>query len=88
MLSTKEKLSKSYDIAYNNYKLKPLPIHVDLFRVKKRLYFLDDLKYLGWTTYAEKGVSVHEVPGDHKTFLFEPNVKMFAEILQRTLNQK
>ncbi|TKB99644.1 non-ribosomal peptide synthetase [Pedobacter cryotolerans] len=88
VLSNKEKLSKSYDIAYNNYKLKPLPIHVDLFRVKKRLYFLDDLKYLGWNSYAKKGVSVHEVPGDHKTFLFEPNVKMFAEILQRTLNQK
>lgn len=88
VLSSKEKLSKSYDIAYNNYKLKPLPIHVDLFRVKKRLYFLDDLKYLGWNAYAKKGVSVHEVPGDHKTFLFEPNVKMFAEILQRTLNSK
>lgn len=88
LLTSKEKLSKSYDIAYNNYKLKPLPLHVDLFRVKKRLYFLDDLKFLGWNAYAKKGVSVHEVPGDHKTFLFEPNVKMFAEILQDTLNQK
>ncbi|PWS33750.1 non-ribosomal peptide synthetase [Pedobacter paludis] len=84
----KEEIVKSYEIAYQNYFMKPLDIKVDLFRVKKRIYFLDDPVFLGWKDYALKGVNIHEVPGDHKTFLFPPNDKDFAEILQKTLDSK
>ncbi|PWS29199.1 non-ribosomal peptide synthetase [Pedobacter yonginense] len=84
----KEEIVKSYETAYQNYAMKPFDIKVDLFRVKKRIYFLDDPIYLGWKDYALDGVNIHEVPGDHKTFLFPPNDKEFAEILQRTLDSK
>ena len=70
-----KEINRSYDIASQNYFMTPLAIQVDLFRVKKRVYFLDDPVYLGWNDYATKGVNVHEVPGDHKTFLFAPNDK-------------
>lgn len=83
-----EEIYKSYDIAWGNYKMEPFDIHVDVFRTKKRIYFLDDMLYLGWREYAEKGVTIHEVPGDHKTFLFQPNDKEFAEILQKALDSK
>lgn len=77
---------KNYNIAHNNYFLEPADLKVTLFRVAKRLYYLDDLVHLGWGKFAKQGVEVHEIPGDHKTFLFPPNDKEFAEILQRKLN--
>lgn len=78
---------KTYDNALNNYILAPLDVHVTLFRVEKRLYFLDDLVTLGWKKFALKGVKVCEVPGDHKTFLYPPHSKAFARILQNALSQ-
>jgi amino acid adenylation domain-containing protein len=83
-----DEIELAYDTASLNYFMEPLAIKVDLFRVKKRLYFLDDPDYLGWKKYAKNGVDVHEVPGDHKTFLFPPYDKEFAEILQRVLDSK
>ncbi|WP_231490790.1 non-ribosomal peptide synthetase [Pedobacter sp. Leaf170] len=77
---------KNYNIAHNNYYLAPADLKVTLFRVAKRLYYLDDLIHLGWGKFAKQGVEVHEIPGDHKTFLFPPNDKEFAEILQKKLN--
>ncbi|SEN57014.1 amino acid adenylation domain-containing protein [bacterium A37T11] len=78
---------KHYDLAYDTYKMNPLPVKVDLFRVKERIYFLDDLIYLGWKEYALYGVNVHEIPGDHKTFLYPPNDQELAKILQARLDQ-
>lgn len=82
------KILSSYENAYKIYKLSPLNIAIDLFRVKERVYFLDDLIYLGWKPYGMKGVEVHEIPGDHKTFLYPPNDKVLAEILQGVIDDK
>ena len=77
---------RTYDRALAKYTLAPLDVKMILFRVKKRLYFLDDLVTLGWDKFALKGVTVHEVPGDHKTFLFPPNSEQFAHIMQSALD--
>jgi thioesterase domain-containing protein len=87
-LSYLDEIELAYDTASQNYCMEPLDIKVDLFRVKKRLYFLDDPQYLGWKEYAKKGVEIHDVPGDHKTFLFPPYDKEFAGILQEALDGK
>ena len=79
-------INRSYDIAYEKYFLEPINVKVDLFRTKERLHFLDDGIYYGWKKYASKGVQVYEVPGDHKTFLMEPNIQHFAILLQRSLD--
>ncbi|WP_165438742.1 non-ribosomal peptide synthetase [Albibacterium indicum] len=79
-------INRSYDIAYENYKMSPMDVEVHLFKTQKRLYFLDDGKYYGWKKYALKGVRVYEVPGDHKTFLLSPNNKKFSRILQTAIN--
>jgi thioesterase domain-containing protein len=85
--NTKEdKVFERYEYAYRHYTLKPYEGVIDLFRVQKRLYFLDDMKYLGWRPYAKKGMRVHEIPGDHKTFIQVPNNKDFAKILQNALD--
>jgi thioesterase domain-containing protein len=83
-----DEIERAYDTASHNYYMEPLAIKVDLFRVKKRLYFLDDPVYLGWKAYAKKGVEIHDVPGDHKTFLFPPYDKEFAKVLQKVLDSK
>ena len=77
---------KTYDHALKNYVLSPLNVKVTLFRVSKRLYFLDDLVTLGWKQFALKGVKVYEVPGDHKTFLYPEHAQQFATIIQRALD--
>ncbi|HTH83251.1 MAG TPA: amino acid adenylation domain-containing protein [Mucilaginibacter sp.] len=77
---------KVYDNAYETYVLEPLNIEIMLFRVKKRLYYLDDRVYLGWNKYTTKGVGIHEVPGDHKTFLYPPNDQEFANVMQNVLD--
>lgn len=77
---------KVYDKILDDYSLAPFDVKVTLFRVEKRLYYLDDRVYLGWDKFAEKGVEIHSVPGDHKTFLYPPYDKKFADILQRALD--
>ena len=69
-----------------SYALLPSPLKVHLFRVEKRLYYLDDPVELGWGKYALNGVEIHVVPGDHKTFLSPPNDIHFANIFQEVLN--
>lgn len=74
--------------AYQNYTIQAQPIKVDLFRCKIRPYFVEDPVYLGWKKYATAGVEVLEVPGDHKTFLFSPNDKFFADCIQAVVNKR
>jgi len=57
-----------------------------LFKAQERLYFIDDPKYLGWSKFALDGVSVYNIPGDHKTIFHEPNVKIMARYLQSILD--
>lgn len=83
-----DEILHSYDEAYKKYKMSPINVNIDLFRVKKRIYYLDDMQYLGWKPYGIKGIQLHDIPGDHKTFLFPPNDKELAIILQHIINHK
>jgi amino acid adenylation domain-containing protein len=88
-LSEHEKrVFEKHQQAYHKYEMKCFEICVDLFRVTQRLYFLDDPRYLGWKRLAGKGVAVHEVPGDHRTFLLPPNDAVFADRLQAVINKR
>jgi amino acid adenylation domain-containing protein len=74
-----------YNYLMARYHLAPFAIEIALFRVEKRLYFLDDQKYLGWDKIAIKGVRIYTTPGDHKTFLEPPNDEKFAKVIQRAI---
>lgn len=87
-LTAEERVDEQYDLACRNYRLQIYDGDIDLFRVKTRLYFLDDLEYMGWKTFVKKHITVHEVPGDHKTFLLPPNDKTFAAILEQVIGSK
>ncbi|HMR84063.1 MAG TPA: amino acid adenylation domain-containing protein, partial [Niabella sp.] len=80
------KVVDAYDKAYITYEIKPSDLSVHVFRVKERIYFIDDFAYLGWKRYAKGGVVVHDIAGDHKTFLLPPNNKILTEKIQTVIN--
>lgn len=79
-------IMEKHEIAFHSYTMKPYDGVIDLFKAKFRIYFVDDSKYLGWKKYALKGVRVHNVPGDHENMLLPPNDRVFAQTLQRALD--
>lgn len=80
------KIMAKHEWAFAHYSMKPYDGVVDLFKAQVRNYFVDDHKYLGWKKYALKGVRVHHVPGDHVLMLVPPNDQVFAETLQKALD--
>lgn len=80
-------IDEASEKALRNYILKPLPIAIELFRAKKRTFYMADFKFLGWQPFAQKGVHVHEIPGEHNTIFAPPNDKEFAVVLQNCLDQ-
>jgi thioesterase domain-containing protein len=83
-----QKINAAYETAYRNYKMQKYNGQLDVFRVKTRLYYLADREFLGWLPFAKKGVKVHEINGDHKTFLMPPRDKAFAQTLQDVLDER
>jgi amino acid adenylation domain-containing protein len=73
--------------AMDNYFVKPVDIAVDLFRAKKRTFYMDDFKTMGWKPFAKRGVYVHDIPGEHNTIFAPPNDKEFAVVLQNCLDK-
>ncbi|MGZ3757146.1 MAG: amino acid adenylation domain-containing protein [Mucilaginibacter sp.] len=82
-----QKIADKLLSAFNRYVIVPVDIRIDLFKAKKRLFFVDDPEYLGWKDYAKQGVNVHVVPGDHKDMFTPPNDAVLAEILQKRLDE-
>jgi len=80
-------IDEASEKALRNYILKPLPIAIELFRAKKRTFYMADFKFLGWRPFAQKGVHVHDIPGEHNTIFAPPNDKEFAVVLQNCLDQ-
>lgn len=72
--------------AVDRYVLTPYNGVIDLFRAKKRLFFINDFVYLGWKQYAMKGIRIHDIPGEHNYIFDHPNVEEFAVILQKCLD--
>lgn len=72
--------------AYHSYRMKKYDGKIHLFRAKEQRFYLDDFEFLGWKPYAEAGVIIHEVPGDHRTILYPENGEQLARVLQDCLN--
>ena len=81
-----KQLRKKYNQVVDRYLIKPFDIEVSLFKVEKRIYFIDNPKYMGWNKLARKGVKTYTVPGDHNTFRMPPYDKAFAEIVQNAMD--
>jgi thioesterase domain-containing protein len=80
-------IDEASEKALRNYILTPLNIAIELFRAKKRTFYMVDFDFLGWRPFALKGVNVHEIPGEHNTIFAPPNDKEFAVVLQECLDK-
>ncbi len=83
-----DKINEKHDIAFRKYVMKSFNGTIDLFRVKDRMYYIDDPRYLGWKSFATQGLNIHDIPGDHKTFLFPPNVQELSVLLSKIINER
>ncbi|QXV64196.1 amino acid adenylation domain-containing protein [Mucilaginibacter sp. 21P] len=73
--------------AQKNYLLTPVNIAIELFRARKKTFYMADSEFLGWKPYALKGVNVHDIPGEHNTIFAPPNDQEFAQALQKCLDK-
>jgi thioesterase domain-containing protein/acyl carrier protein len=80
-------LCKSDFRASRNYALHRYPGRVTLFKASDDLSgnLLDTT--LGWSDWAEGGVDVQLVPGNHATMVYKPNVEILAEKLAACIDQ-
>ncbi|MDB5087982.1 MAG: tycC, partial [Mucilaginibacter sp.] len=80
------KIDEMNNYAEKLYQLKPYNITVEVFRAENRTFYMDDFEFLGWKPYALKGVNIHRIPGEHNTIFKAPNDKIFAQVLQKCLD--
>lgn len=73
--------------AAESYVIKPKDVKIDLFRAENKTFYIEDFEYLGWKGLAERGITIHDVPGDHNSILKYPNVKVLAIKLEQRLNE-
>ncbi len=81
------KIDRMNEQAEKNYQLKPYDIAIEVFRAEERTFYMDDFEYLGWKPYALSGVNIHNIPGEHNTIFKAPNDKVFADVLQKCLDE-
>ena len=80
------KIDEMNNLAERRYQLRPQNVAVEVFRAENRTFYMDDFEYLGWKPYALKGVHIHAIPGEHNTIFKAPNDKIFAQVLQKCLD--
>ena len=93
-----DEIEAAFRRALDRYSVVRQPLTVTLFRPKldeshvlgpgrvtnanRELVYPDN----GWTPHVER-VDVHEVPGDHDSMVLEPNVRVLAARLRRTIEE-
>jgi amino acid adenylation domain-containing protein len=73
--------------ALKTYTLQPASLVIDLFRAEKKAFYIPERKTYGWGRFAQKGVKVHNIPGEHSLIFAPPNDKLFAGILDARLDE-
>ncbi len=80
-------LCKSDFRASRNYVLHRYPGRVTLFRAVDDPSGKSVDPTLGWSDWAEEGVEVQIVPGNHATMVYKPNVETLAEKLAECIGR-
>jgi amino acid adenylation domain-containing protein len=71
--------------ALHKYKLIPAPIIIDLFKAGEQTFYIPERKDYGWKKFAQKGVHIHIMPGEHSQIFGKENSRYFAQILDQRL---
>jgi len=82
------KANRMVDKIVDRYHLKPQDFKVDLFRSKDDMQYKLDPTHLGWKKAALKGVTIHNISGNHLNIVAPPNDKVLARLLQDILDKR
>jgi amino acid adenylation domain-containing protein len=82
-----KKIKQKHLLAFRKYQMEPFDKKVFLFKANICVHYVNDEQFLGWNKYAQKGVSVLEVPGDHLSMLEYPHVEKLAKVLQQEIDK-
>ncbi len=80
------KVHKANYIALEKYILPPYPGRLHLFRATDQKFYIKDPVCYGWDEFVDEVVILH-IPGEHSTIFAPPNDKIFAEALQKCLDE-
>ncbi len=74
-VSLEDKINRHYEKAYLHYKLTPYDDVICLFRVSKRIYYIDDPVYLGWLPIRTQRNDCDQYLATIKHFCYRPTTK-------------
>ena len=80
------KVAQAQYRALRNYKMRPYPSRVTLFRARMQPFFSSHKPDKGWASLAAGGLEIRSVPGNHLAMLQEPHVRILAEQLRACLD--
>ncbi len=73
--------------AMEKYKLPVYPGKMYLFRAMDQSFYIKDPVLYGWDLYVKGGIVVLDIPGEHSRIFAPPNDALFANALQKSLNE-
>ena len=73
--------------ATRNYALRRYPGRITLLKAGLELSGVPSDPTLGWSKWADEGVDVEVVPGNHATMVYQPHVEVLAEKLRTRLDR-
>ena len=81
------KVHRANWIAMEKYILPPYPGRLHLFRAMDQKFYIKEPVCYGWDDFVDEVVILH-IPGEHSTIFAPPNDKLFAEALQKCLDER
>jgi surfactin family lipopeptide synthetase C len=81
------RILRTHTEAWRRYRPAPYPGSITLFRARDRSGDRMAERDLGWGRYAARGVTVHDVPGDHVGMMYPPHVAAVGRRLQACIDE-
>jgi len=81
------KVHRANYIALEKYILPPYPGKLHLFRAMDQKFYIKDPVYYGWDKFVKEVVILH-IPGEHSSIFAPPNDELFAQTLQKCLDER
>jgi len=81
------KVHRANWIAMEKYILPPYPGKLTLFRAMDQKFYIKEPVCYGWDEFVKEVIILH-IPGEHSTIFAPPNDKLFAEALQKCLDER
>jgi thioesterase domain-containing protein len=82
-----KKVHRANRRADRKYIVRPYDGKIHVFKARKQTFYMSDPVNYGWDKYAMGGVIIHETPGEHSTTFAPPNDRLFARVLQDSLDK-